>query len=68
LQQKLVLIACGGDQAVRPDDAFLIRDKAPAVTVDFIRALGHLAHEEQPAAIADHLTRMMIDIGAPVSV
>jgi hypothetical protein len=53
---------------VRPDDAFLIRDKAPAVTVEFVRTLGHLAHEEQPAVIADHLMRIMTCIAAPISV
>ncbi len=68
LSQQLTLVACGGDQAVRPDDAFLVRDKAPAVIVEFVRTLGHLAHEEQPAEIADHLTRIMTGIAAPVSV
>jgi magnesium chelatase accessory protein len=51
LQNRLVLIACGGDQAVRADDAFEIQKQAPAIQVEFIRGLGHLAHEEQPATI-----------------
>ncbi len=52
LQQPLALLACGGDLAVRADDTFTIRDSAPAVTVHFVRGLGHLAHEEQPETIA----------------
>jgi magnesium chelatase accessory protein len=59
LQQALVLIACGGDQAVLADDAFQVRDRAPGVAVEFVRSLGHLAHEEQPAAIAALLLRIM---------
>jgi magnesium chelatase accessory protein len=59
LRQALVLVACGGDLAVRADDAFKIQDQAPRVMVEFVRSLGHLAHEEQPAAIAALLLRIM---------
>jgi magnesium chelatase accessory protein len=52
LRHRLVLIACGGDQAVRAEDAFDIQKHAPGVHVEFVRSLGHLAHEEQPANIA----------------
>jgi magnesium chelatase accessory protein len=52
LRHRLVLIACGGDQAVRAEDAFEIQKHAPAVRVEFVRGLGHLGHEEQPATIA----------------
>ncbi len=52
LRQRLVLIACGGDQAVRAEDAFEIQKRAPDVRVAFMRGLGHLGHEEQPSAIA----------------
>jgi magnesium chelatase accessory protein len=61
LRQHLLLIACGGDQAVRAEDAFEIQKRAPAVQVEFVRGLGHLAHEEQSATIAavleKHLSR-----------
>lgn len=59
LRQPVVLIACGGDQAVRADDAFMIKESVPTVAVEFIRALGHLAHEEQPEAIASLLHRIL---------
>jgi magnesium chelatase accessory protein len=61
LQRRIFLVACGGDQAVRSDDAFQIRDRAPAVTVEFIRGLGHLAHEERPDLIAARLTSLIKD-------
>lgn len=52
LQAHLVLVACGADQAIAPDTAFKVRDLVPGSLVEFLRGLGHLAHEEQPQLIA----------------
>jgi magnesium chelatase accessory protein len=68
LRHRLVLVACGGDQAVRAEDAFDIQKRAPAVHVEFVRGLGHLAHEEQPVTIAavveKHLNRAAVPSSA----
>ncbi len=47
----LSLIACGNDLAVPADSAFRVADRVAAARVTFLRGLGHLAHEEQPAEI-----------------
>ncbi len=52
LKTPLVLVACGADKAISPDTAFRVRDLIPSATVEYLRDLGHLAHEEQPEAFA----------------
>ena len=52
LKSHLVLVAGGADQAISPDTAFKVRDLVPGSKVEFLRGLGHLAHEEQPHTIA----------------
>lgn len=52
LATPLVLIACGEDRSVPPETAFSVRDVRPSTIVHYVRGLGHLAHEEDPAAIA----------------
>jgi magnesium chelatase accessory protein len=64
LRHRLLLMACGGDQAVRADDAFEIQKHAPAVRVEFVRGLGHLAHEEQPMTIAALLEKHLAGTAA----
>ena len=59
LQYRLLLVACSGDLAVPAESAFQIRDHAAAVTVELVRGLGHLAHEEQPDVVAALLLRLM---------
>lgn len=58
LKPPLTLIAGGADKAIPPDDAFRVRDMAPNATVEYLRGLGHLAHEEQPETIAEIITRI----------
>jgi magnesium chelatase accessory protein len=55
LPGRLTLIACGNDRAISPDDAFRVRDLRPSTEVDYVRGLGHLAHEENPTAIFDRV-------------
>ena len=56
LKTPLLLVACGADQAIAPDTAFKVRDLVPGATVEYLRGLGHLAHEEQPEAFAKLMT------------
>lgn len=59
LRQRLCLVACGLDDAIPPDVAFSVRDSVgPArATVEYIRDLGHLAHEERPEELASLILR-----------
>ncbi len=52
LTTPLVMIAAENDKAVAPDQAFKVRDIVPGSHVEYVRGLGHLAHEESPQAIA----------------
>lgn len=42
----------GSDRAVPPEEAERVRDICPAATVEYLRGLGHLAHEERPELVA----------------
>jgi magnesium chelatase accessory protein len=55
LKQNLTLIVGNGDKSVPPDDAWRVKTKIPSAKVEVLRGLGHLAHEEQPGVIADHI-------------
>jgi len=52
LRSRLLLVAASMDSAVPPDTAFRVRDVAPKAVVEVARGLGHLAHEEDPQAVA----------------
>jgi len=52
LNCPLLLVAGGTDRAVSSDQAFRVREYLPSATVNYLRGLGHLAHEEQPEKIA----------------
>jgi magnesium chelatase accessory protein len=56
LKTPLLLVACGADQAIAPETAFKVRDLAPGSTVEYLRGLGHLAHEEQPEQFSKLIT------------
>ena len=53
LAVPLLLIAGQNDKAIKADDVFAVRDSVPHATVEIMRGLGHLAHEEQPQAVSD---------------
>lgn len=53
LATRLVLVACSDDGAVPATDAFAVKDAVPEAEVVFLRHLGHLMHEEQPALAAE---------------
>jgi magnesium chelatase accessory protein len=52
LKTPLLLVAGGEDRAVSPDEAFRVRESLPSAAIEYLRGLGHLAHEEQPEKIA----------------
>jgi len=56
LKVPLLLVVGGEDRAISSGDAFRIRDRLPAARVEYLRGLGHLAHEEQPQEIARIVT------------
>ena len=60
LKTPLLLVACGADQAISPETACKVRDRIPGATVEFLRGLGHLAHEEQPGLFA----KLVLDAAA----
>jgi magnesium chelatase accessory protein len=52
LNCPLLLVAGGTDRAVSSDEAFRVGEYLPKATVNYLRGLGHLAHEEEPEKIA----------------
>ncbi|NEW86555.1 MULTISPECIES: alpha/beta fold hydrolase BchO [Rhodopseudomonas] len=57
LKPLLVLVAAEGDRAIPPSVAVKVREILPKAVIERIPALGHLAHEERPALIADLIER-----------
>ncbi len=51
LAPPLVLVVGGNDRTIAPTEAFRVRDRLPAAAVEYVRGLGHLAHEERPDRI-----------------
>ena len=64
LDVPLLLVAATGDKAIKSEDAFKVREKAPNAKVEIMRGLGHLAHEEAPQAVAEIVLRFARDVGA----
>jgi magnesium chelatase accessory protein len=52
LRAPLVLVAAGNDRTLPPAEARRVRALQPAAELVDLPALGHLAHEEQPALVA----------------
>ncbi len=52
LKTPLLLVAGGDDRAISSDQAFRLRERIPAAKVEYLRGVGHLAHEERPEQIA----------------
>lgn len=57
LRVPLLLIAGAGDRTIRPADAARVRDMVPGATLELLPRLGHLAHEEEPEALAGLILR-----------
>ena len=61
IKTPVALVVAGGDRAVPPDQGRQVADKLASARVVYLRNLGHLAHEEAPADVAQTL----LDITAP---
>ena len=55
LAVPLSLVVGGNDRTIRPSEAYRVKAMLPAAEVVRLPGLGHLAHEEKPAALADLL-------------
>ncbi len=55
LRIPVTLISGRNDRTVSPMDALRVRALLPAATVILLPGLGHLAHEERPEEVAEHI-------------
>ena len=53
LKPRLLLITGDGDRTIAPADSARVQAMVPGARLTSLPGLGHLAHEEQPAAVAD---------------
>lgn len=60
LKVPLTLVVGGEDDMVPPENAFQIRRLVGSASVVYLRGLGHLAHEEDPARIAEIVHRVAV--------
>ncbi|RAI40043.1 alpha/beta fold hydrolase BchO [Rhodoplanes roseus] len=63
LRARLVLITGGNDKTIAPNDAGRVNAMVPGSTVITLPGLGHLAHEEDPDAVAAIVTRLGREAG-----
>lgn len=63
LEQRLVLVAGRNDRTIPPAEARRVRVLLPAAEVVYLPGLGHLAHEERPAEVAELLTGLARSAG-----
>jgi magnesium chelatase accessory protein len=57
LAVPLLLIAGRNDRTIAPAAALRLRERIPGAVVELLPGLGHLAHEEQPRAVAELILR-----------
>ena len=57
---KLTIVVGSNDLAVDPTDADVVCRMVPGANLVRLPGLGHLAHEEQPALIADIINRLLV--------
>jgi len=55
LQTRLLLVVGENDRSIPPEDAKRIKQLLPNAEITRMPALGHLAHEERPAEVAEVL-------------
>lgn len=61
LASPLLLVSAGNDKAVPRSVATRVAEIVPGATTHFFPALGHLAHEEAPQAVADVVMQFLTD-------
>ena len=64
LAVPLLQIVGGNDRSIPPSAAYRVRRILPGAVVDERRGLGHLAHEERPAAFAERIVEFGRAVGA----
>ncbi len=57
LRAPLRLVVGGNDTTIAPADAFRIQEIVPSARIDYLRGVGHLAHEERPVEVAALILR-----------
>ncbi len=67
LNVPLALVVATGDTAVPYKLAEQVRAKTPNAHVETLRHVGHLAHEEQPEAVAALIVRLAAEANVPAS-
>lgn len=65
LRTALVLMVGSRDRTIPPEQARRVHASVPSSTLVTLDGLGHLAHEEQPARIAEAVWRVARDAGLP---
>lgn len=63
LAVPLVLVAAANDKSIAPETAFKVRDAVPGSTVEYLRDVGHLGHEERPDVFAALITKIAREHG-----
>lgn len=57
LTVPMLQIVGSNDRSVPPSTAAKVRSLLPRATIQVLRGLGHLAHEERPQEVAGHIVR-----------
>ena len=63
LETRLLLVSGANDLTIPPAQADRVSRLVRGARLDLLPALGHLAHEEQPALIADRIIAFARDLG-----
>jgi putative magnesium chelatase accessory protein len=63
LATKLLLVTGGNDKTIAPNDAARVHAMVPGSRVEMMPGLGHLAHEEQPRRVSEHMVRLACSTG-----
>ena len=63
LTVPLVLVVGTKDGSISPSDADTLRRRAQVASIERLRGLGHLAHEEDPVAVTELIFRLAVAWG-----
>jgi magnesium chelatase accessory protein len=58
LQVPLVLVVGSNDGTIRPSEAVRVQRLLPSARIVRLPGLGHLAHEERPAEVAELIVKL----------
>lgn len=66
LRTQLSLVAGSNDTAIPPQQIFKVKDLLPSATTTYLRGLGHLAHEEDPATVCTYIEEVAAQYAEPI--